>query len=165
MMNQRTENFKEKLALIRFPGMKAHFLRLDRMISMFDHLADRKQCLVCSGMIDEAEKLAEEAVEDFSYDLFESRYLDLYHRMKEHLKNQHGFMMPGYYRNLYGLIMMVVGALAGALLIFMGRTAGLGAWSYETGVLLGWILGLITGMIAGNRKDKELRLKNKIMYQ
>ncbi|NOY36256.1 MAG: hypothetical protein GXO83_01615 [Chlorobi bacterium] len=163
-MRAKAENFREKLAGLQFPGMKVRTLQLDRMIAMVDHLDEYKECLVCRNLLDEADHLTDGFDPVRSYESFESEYLDLYARMLSHLKEDHGLMMPGHYRNLYALIMMIAGALAGALMIYMGRSASFGHWSYETGILLGWVIGLVSGMLTGHKKDRVLKNENKILF-
>jgi hypothetical protein len=163
-MKERALHFKETLAGLNLKGIRANALRIDRMIMMVDHMDDHPTCPECRKLLEESEKWATTTHPDENFDQFEQAYMDLYTRTLNHLKENHGMLMPGYFRNLYGLIMMVAGTLAGILLVYMGRSSGLGRWSYETGILLGWLAGLVTGLITGHKKDVTARRNGKILF-
>jgi len=163
-MNEATQKLKERISGSEFPGMNARFLRLDRFLAMYDHLVANQPCPTCRGLQMEAENLFSDNLVESDFPEFEKRYLSLVETMTNHLKQEHAYLMPGHYRNQYALVFMVLGAIAGALLVYLGRISSAGQWSYEAGLLLGWVAGLVAGMVIGNKKDAELKKNNKFIY-
>lgn len=150
---------------MNIPGMKARYLRLDRFIRMVDSLGNQSLCPVCREMTVKAQTLAERKVRTKTeYQEFEKEYMTLFGEMVEHLKVHHGYRLPNYFLSLYTMIYMLVGALAGLFIIYLGRVGRFGHWNYEIGGLLGFVVGLIIGRISGHRKDKEMRLNKKNLY-
>ncbi len=159
------KTMEEGLRKMKLPGMKAWYLRLDRFLKMTENLLSEEGCRECAGLAEEAFALAEMSVENKEEaGRFEMKYVVLTQRISGHLKDVHGYRLPNHYLSLYTLVYMIAGLAAGLLVVFLGRSAGLGGWSWQLGGMTGFVIGLAAGRIMGNRKDKEMSSDGKTLY-
>ncbi len=150
---------------MKFPGMKARFLRLDRFLRMTDNLDRQPYCPDCQSLAEEAEQLSRQTIQtEKDFQQFEIRYMNLFGKINEHLKISHGYRIPNYFISLYTLLYTIVGILAGLFVVYLGRTGNFGKWSYEIGGLLGFVTGLAIGRISGHRKDKQMEHEHRNLY-
>jgi len=165
-MEERLKKMEEGLRKMKLPGMKAWYLRLDRFMNMTENLLAQEDCRVCRELAGEAYELSGMKVETRAEaERFEMQYVSLTQRISAHLKEVHGYRLPNHYLSLYTVIFMIAGTMAGLLAVFLGRSAGLGTWSWQLGGLAGFVAGLATGRFLGNRKDKEMSRDGKRMYE
>ena len=165
-MEEQMEKMEEGLRRMKFPGMKAWYLRLDRFLQMTRNLLAQEGCDRCRVLAEEALELSGMTVEDkASAEMFEEKYVVLSRNISDHLKEVHGYRMPNHYLSLYTLVFMIAGTLGGLLVVFLGRAGHLGEWSWQMGGLLGFVAGLVTGRITGNRKDRQMSSDGKRIYE
>ncbi|RKY66605.1 MAG: hypothetical protein DRP97_08025 [Candidatus Latescibacterota bacterium] len=165
-MDDRLKTMEEGLRKMKLPGMKAWYLRLDRFLKMTENLLSEKGCRECTVLAEEAFTLSDMEVKDKQQaEVFEMKYVSLTQRITGHLKEVHGYRLPNHYLSLYTVIFMVAGTMAGLLVVYLGRSAGLGGWSWQLGGLVGFVAGLATGRILGNRKDREMSRDGKTLYE
>ena len=147
-------------------GLKPWYLRLDRFVQMTRKLLSERGCRECRVLAEEAMQLSGMKVGDKQEaERFEERYISLFRRMSDHLKDAHGYRLPNHYISRYTLLFMLAGTLAGLLIVCMGRAVGAGSWSYQLGGMLGFVTGLAAGRIAGKRKDRQMSEDGKTIYE
>ncbi|HKI89543.1 MAG TPA: hypothetical protein VKA38_10975 [Draconibacterium sp.] len=78
-------------------------------------------------------------------------------RLSIHMQKEHGFYTPFHFVYLYSFFGMVAGLLLGYLLLKI-----LPQYDW-TMLAVGFSVGLISGYIWGNIKDKKIRSENKLM--
>jgi len=150
---------------MKFPGMKARHLRLDRFLRMTDNLDNQPYCPECRSLAEAAEQLSKQTMQtEKDFQQFEIQYLNLFRKINEHLKISHRYRLPNYFISLYSLLYTIVGILAGLFVVYLGRTGNFGKWSYEIGALLGFVTGLAIGRISGYRKDKQIENEHKNLF-
>lgn len=77
--------------------------------------------------------------------------------LANHMMKEHGFYPPWHFNYLYSFLGMVAGTLVSfaAVMILPGKP-----WEL---LAAGFAAGLITGQVAGGRKDRKIREDNKLM--
>ena len=164
-MEERIQSMRERFRKMELPGMKPWYLRLDRFLQMTESLLSEQGCRECQTLAQEAFELSGTEVHDKrEAEKFEERYISLFRRISDHLKEVHGYRLPNHYISRYTLLFMIVGTVAGLLVVYLGRAVDAGSWSYQLGGMLGFVTGLVAGRIAGNRKDKQMSRDGKVLF-
>ena len=79
-----------------------------------------------------------------------------------HLKKAHKLYPKSYFASVYSLLGMFFGILAGLLIAYMiffiqEESSDI----LKTGVLLGWVIGLVVGQIFGKKRDNEMKKQDR----
>jgi hypothetical protein len=140
---------KRDLRFFRIEEFKRNIERVDHFSNIC--LACEKEKLNIAGIItkiDEAIQVPGKSRRE--YDRIISR-------LSTHMRKVHGFYPPFYFTYLFSFFGMVAGLLMGYLLIIILPA---GDWMMLT---LGFIAGLFSGYVWGNRRDAKIRIQKKLM--
>ncbi|SHF66677.1 hypothetical protein SAMN05444274_107112 [Mariniphaga anaerophila] len=154
---QLTSQLDEKLQGAKQRDLR--FFRIDefkRNISRVDDFS--KSCSVCQKEklnIAEISLKIDEAVEVPGKSRKE--YDRIIGRLSSHMQKTHGFFPPFYFSYLFSFFGMVAGLLLGYFLMKL--------FPAQDWIMLaaGFVAGLFTGYVWGNRKDSKIRKLNKLM--
>lgn len=149
-MNQQLEGVKEKdLRFFRMEELRRNIRRTGEFAS------NCRKCQHMKGEVDSALTHLNEAV---SVPGQYRREVDrLIIRLANHMMKEHGFYPPWHYNYLYSFLGMLAGTLASLAIIL-----AIPAKPWEL-LAAGFAAGLITGQVAGGRKDRKIRADNKLM--
>lgn len=150
----------------KFTGFQLRSFRPDRFLKMAARLEEFEHtCNSCKSLKVEVDDVMislknEDKISESSFQL----YMILFKKITNHLKTVHHLIYPRYFSSLFTLIGMVAGLLLGILIwyvIFQSNDLFLEA---KTGVMLSGFIGLFTGRLIGNRRDKKVTESNKRIY-
>lgn len=87
-----------------------------------------------------------------------NRYENIFGHVFRHLKKEHKLYPKSHFYSVYSLVGMLFGTLTGLLIAYMilfiqEENNGI----LKTGILLGWVIGLVFGQIFGKRRDNEMK--------
>lgn len=78
-------------------------------------------------------------------------------RVSSHMQKEHGFFPPFYFTYLFSFFGMVAGLLLGYLLMKLFPV-----WDWIM-LTTGFVAGLLSGYVYGNKKDNRIRIQKKLM--
>ena len=149
-INDKLKGIKEKdLRFYRINEFKRNVTRVDKYSGT---------CLTCKketssisetiAYLDEAIKVPGKKRRDYDR---------LISRLSKHMQKEHGFFPPYYFTYFYSFIGIISGLAAGYLLFTVIADNNY-VW-----VSLGFFIGIISGYLAGNSKDKKIRRSKMLM--
>ena len=153
-----TQKIAKQVAMIKISPKDYKFFQIERFLradQRIDYYADIENCEDCS--------LLKKAAEDISSNLemyingapaskveYEKKFDVILH----HLNTNHKLAQNSYFVVIFSLVGMLVGAALGVTIAML-----LGIEDVKIGGLMGWALGLIAGIIIGQRKDNKVKPK------
>lgn len=153
----------EKGITQKLKGTKDRDLRFFR-IEEFMRIAERvdnfsSTCRECKSFKFEIDKQKDSLSKALKSPGRERREYDKLHSgMSKHMQKVHGFYPPFYFTYLYAAIWSVL--LISFSLLFWLFFSSITIWAFLTPA---FAIGVITGQIIGGKKDRKIRLGNKLL--
>jgi len=153
-------NDKLKKGTSDLSGRNYRFLQIRRLGKMAEKVDEYStSCRDCFFFKNDLSHLVSNPDNFMDNSTLENRgYEKSFSLIYRHLKKVHKLYPKSYFASVYSLLGMLLGILAGLLIAYMILFIQIGNSDIlKTGVLLGWVIGLVVGQIFGKRRDNEMK--------